>query len=268
MNRFCFVVSLFFALIFAPKLIATPIPLDLSILASASFADDSFAAVGDVNHSATMSATQGGAISQSTVNDLAVAGANPLGGVLSDINDGIAIDAQVSGGASGIAAGYYFDFDFALQNNSLTTAYLLSFVLDFDNFTSASGTDTYADAKILLFDAGDNEFFFSDLTTDTFFGDQKNGEALNTFGVTQMDSGLFSFDIILSAGALNSFSGQLLLEGGDFSQSGDFAMNSFASLTLSAARSLDTPPPQIPLPATGWLFALGLLLVGQRQLRK
>lgn len=268
MNRSYYILALVCALIFAPKLIATPIPLDLSITASASFADDSLAGLDDFYHNATMSAIQGGLVSQATVNDTLVSGANPLGGLLSDINDGVAIESQAGGGALGIVGGYFFDFNFGLQNTSLTTAYLLSFVLQFDNLTSASGDDAFADSKILLFDADLNEFFFSDLTTDTLFGDQKNGDDPATFGVTQTDSGLFNFNIILNAGALSSFTGQLRLEGGEFSQAGDFAISSFASITLAGVRSLDTPPPQIPLPATGWLFVLGLFFVGQRQLRK
>lgn len=268
MKRLLFIVSLLFAVSFVPKLIAAPIPLDLSIIASNSFANDSFAGDGDVNHSSIMSLLQGGILSQTSVNDTLVSGANPLAGQLTDINDGVAIDATLTAGASGFAEGYFFDFNFALQNNSLTTAYLLSFVLLFDNLTSAAGDDAYADAKILLFDADNDEFFFSDLTTDTLLGDQNNGVLTNTFGVTQTDNGSYAFNVLLAAGAVSNFRGELQLVGQEFSGQGNFAINSFASLSLSAARPLDTPPPQIPLPASGWLFALGLFFVAQRQLRK
>ena len=269
MKRLLFIVSLLFAVSFVPKLIAAPIPLDLSIIASNSFSTgDSFAGDGDVNHSSIMSLLQGGILSQTSVNDTLVTGANPLAGQLTDINDGVAIDATLTAGASGFAEGYFFDFNFALQNNSLTTSYSLSFLLLFNNLTSASGEDAFADSKILLFDADNSEFFFSDLTTDTLFGDQNNGALTNTFGVTQTDNGSFSFNILLGAGAVNNFKGELHLVGQEFSGQGAFGMNSFASLSLAAARPLDTPPPQIPLPASGWLFALGLFFVAQRQLRK
>ncbi|MBZ9612374.1 hypothetical protein [Rheinheimera maricola] len=261
-------IAVLFALILTTPALAALIPVDLSISASTSFADESVSGGLDVSHNATMSIVQGGITTQSTVNDTAVTGFNPLAGLLSDINDGISIGSLVSGRGLGAAPGYYFDFDFLLQNNSLTTVYFLSFVLQFDNLTSASGDDTFADSKILLFDADDTEFFFSDLTTDTLFGDEKNGAPTNTFGVTQIDAGSFAFDIVLGAGAMNSFRGELQLIGEEFNGQGSFGMDSFASLSLAAARPLDTPPPQIPLPASGWLFALGLFLVTQRQLRK
>ena len=261
-------VAVLFALVLTAPARAELIPVDLSIIASNSFGDDSVAGNGDVNHNSIMSILQGGILSQSSVNDTNVTGTNPLAGLLTDINDGIAIDAELSAGASGFAEGYFFDFNFALQNNSLTTTYLLSFVLLFDNLTSASGGDTFADSKILLFDADNSELFFSDLITDTWFGDQNNGALTNTFGVTQTDSGSFAFDILLSAGAVDNFKGELHLVGGEFSGQGAFGINSSASLSLVAARPQDTPPPQIPLPASGWLFALGLFFVVQRQLRK
>ena len=141
-------------------------------------------------------------------------------------------------------------------------------MLLFDNLTSASGGDAFADSKILLFDADNSELFFSDLITDTWFGDQNNGALTNTFGVTQTDSGSFAFDILLSAGAVDNFKGEVHLVGGEFSGQGAFGINSSASLSLVAARPQDTPPPQIPLPASGWLFGLGLFFVVQRQLRK
>ncbi|MBU2114458.1 MAG: hypothetical protein KKE94_11900 [Gammaproteobacteria bacterium] len=261
-------VAVLFALVLTAPARAELIPVDLSIIASNSFGDDSVAGNGDVNHNSIMSILQGGILSQSSVNDTNVTGTNPLAGQLTDINDGIAIDAELSAGASGFAEGYFFDFNFALQNNSLTTAYLLSFVLLFGNLTSASGGDAFADSKILLFDADNIEFFFSDLITDTWFGDQNNGAPTNTFGVTQTDSGSFAFNILLGAGAVNNFRGEVQLVGQEFSGQGAFGINSFASLSLAAARPLDTPPPQIPLPASGWLFALGLFFVVQRQLRK
>ena len=266
MKRLLFVVSLLLTASYAPKLIAAPIPIDLSINASASFAVDSNPGIGDITHNSIMSIILGGVVSQTTVNDIAVSGSNPLAGQLTDINDGIAIDTNVAGGDA-FAGGYFFDFNFALQNNSLTTAYLLSFVLSFDNLTSASGADAYAESKILLFDAGNTEFFFSDLTTDTLFGDQKNGLSAGTFGITQTDNGSFAFDILLAAGVTSNFRGELQLEG-MAGWPGGFGIDSFANVSLSAARPLDTPPPQIPLPASSWLFALGLVLIAQRQLRK
>ncbi|MCF4008887.1 hypothetical protein [Rheinheimera sp. UJ63] len=268
MNRLLFILSLFVSVCFIPKLTAAPIPLDLSVTASNSFASDSIPGFGAVNHNSTLSILLGGVLSQSTVIDTAVTGGNPLTGQLTTLDDGIAINTNLLAGADSLAEGYFFDFNFALQNNSLTNAYLLSFVLLFDNLTSASGLDAFAESKILLFDDSNNEFFFSDLATDTLFGDQKNGTFTGTSGVTQSDNGSFGFDILLGAGAASSFRGELQLVGQEFINSGSFAANSFANVSLSAVRSLNTPPQQVPLPATGWLFLLGLFFLAQRQLRK
>ena len=240
---------------------AALIPADISVVANVSFDTTSFSQSGDVVQTGSFSATQGGVTTQSSVADVLVTGANPLGGALSETNDGIAVAAEVVGGAGGIAAGFYFDFDFLLSNNSVSTAYMLSFLLSYDNQTSASGDDAYADSLINLFDASNIEFFFSDLTTDTVFGDEKNGVALGTFGVTQLDSGLFSFDITLTPGAATNFRGQLLIEGGEFAQNGNFAADASAGLILSAVRPLDTPPNTVPLPASAALLLLGLIML-------
>ena len=268
MNKLVCVLCIFIAASVVPKLNAAPIPIDVSIVASNSFDNNSYSGSGGVSHMSIMSILLGGVLTQSTVDDTMVTGTNPLVGQLTEINDGIAIDTDVIAGATGFAEGYFFDFNFALQNNSLTTDYLLSFVLLYENLTYASGEDAFADSKILLFDADNVEFFFSDLTTDTVFGDQNNGVGTNTFGFTQTDNGSFAFNVLLSAGAVSNIRGELQLVGQEFSGLGSFGSNSFANLSLSAVRPLDTPPPQIPLPASGWLFALGLFFVAPRQVRK
>jgi hypothetical protein len=240
---------------------AALIPADIAVEANVSFDTNSFSQQGNVSQSGSFALIQGGSTTQSSVADVLVTGANPLGGLLSETNDGISIVAEVLGEASSNADGFYFDFDFLLSNSSLDTAYMLSFLFSYDNQTSASGDDAFADSLINLFDASNVEFFFSDLTTDTLFGDEKNGAVPGTFGVTQLDNGMFSFDIVLAPGSGSNFRGQILLEGAELAQAGAFLINASADLILSAVRPLDTPPNTVPLPATVLLMLLGLVLI-------
>ena len=240
---------------------AAIIPADISVEANVSFDTNSISQQGNVSQSGSFALIQGGSTTQSSVTDVLVSGANPLGGMLSETNDGIGIAAEVLGEADSNAGGFYFDFDFLLSNSSLDTAYMLSFLFSYDNQTSASGDDAFANSLINLFDASNVEFFFSDLTTDTLFGDEKNGDVPGTSGVTQLDNGMFSIDFILAPTSGTNFRGQMLLEGGEFAQAGSFAMNASAELILSAVRPLDTPPNTVPLPATAVLMLLGLALI-------
>ena len=112
--------------------------------------------------------------------------------------------------------------------------------------------------------------FFSDLTSDTVFGDQKNGTALATSGATLTDSGTFLFDITLAAGASDSFSAVLKMDGGAFDNSSLFNASTFAFISVIGADNLTAvqPPLPVPEPSTLMLFLGGLAFWQVNQLKR
>ncbi|NMH59128.1 PEP-CTERM sorting domain-containing protein [Alteromonas ponticola] len=227
---------------------------------------DSSGTTGPASQMATMTAIQGGTNSDSSVNNVTVTGDNPIGGALTETGDGVGVNASASGGADSSVGDFIFDFAFDLTNSSLTTDYQIFFEVSFANFVDANGSDAYVDGEINLFDGDSNEFFASDLTSDTFFGDERNGESLTSLGAALSDSGNFLFDITLGAGMSDFFSGLLKIDGGEFFGNGSF--NAQTEAFISVLRVVDlTTPPDVPEPSILMLFTGGLLslLAGKRR---
>lgn len=255
--------------LFSPLSNASIIPAELVINGNVELAlspvDGSLPALGPATQNATMSRVIGGTLTEVQVIDIAPLGPNPLGGVLTDIGDGVGNTADVNASSFGLIEAFIFDFTFSLTNTSLTDSFLTSFIIDFSNTVQAFGFDSYVDSEIALFDSLDNEFFASDISSDTLFGDQKNGVDLPTSGAQINDVGLFSFDIALAAGQSTSFSGFMKIEGEDF---GDGSFNALSSAFISVADVQNTTPPgpgpnpqpnPIPEPTSVLLFLTGSL---------
>lgn len=251
-------VSLFTSLSYASL-----IPADLNITGHVEFDTDTSASILAGTQTGNLMSNLAGVVDSSSVNNTSVTGENPLGGMLTDIDDGVGAVAQVDGFNFGDTLGFIFDFEFALINNSLTDTFLATFMIDFSNMVDASGTDAYVDSEIALYDEIGTEFFFSDLTSDTLFGDENNGSSTGTFGSMINDSGMFSFDISLAAGESTSFGGVLKIDGADFDGNGGFTARSEAF--VSVARVTNTSPPSptpVPEPSSVLLYliaSLGLL---------
>ncbi len=271
--RFC---SILCALIFiAPTVTATLIASDLTITGNVEFDTLlSASATGNASQNADMSLVIGGATSNTSIANVTPTGANPLGGVLTDYGDGVGVSAIGSSTAGAISAipDFIFDLGFSLSNSSATDSYQVFFELAFSNFVDAEGSDAFIDAEINLFNSLLAEMFFSDLTSDTVFGDQKNGTALATSGATLTDSGTFIFDITLAAGASDSFSAVLKMDGGAFDNSSLFNARTSAFISVIGADNLTggpQPPSQVPEPSVFLLFiiAITLLQIKRRMIR-
>lgn len=271
--RFC---SILCALIFiAPTVTATLIASDLTITGNVEFDTLlSASATGNASQNADMSLVIGGATSNTSIANVTPTGANPLGGVLTDYGDGVGVSAIGSSTAGAISAipDFIFDLGFSLSNSSATDSYQVFFELAFSNFVDAEGSDAFIDAEINLFNSLLAEMFFSDLTSDTVFGDQKNGTALATSGATLTDSGTFLFDITLAAGASDSFSAVLKMDGGAFDNSSLFNARTNAFISVIGADNLTggpQPPSQVPEPSVFLLFivAITLLQIKRRMIR-
>ncbi|WP_085298799.1 PEP-CTERM sorting domain-containing protein [Cognaticolwellia mytili] len=256
-----------------PTATASLINPDISVEGNVTFdinpISGSLPATGNASQSADISKIIGSTATISTVNNVTPSGANPFGGGFTDYGDGLGIDASaLSTLGIGNVRDFIFDFDFSLSNNSATDFYKIYFELVFSNSVNANGADAFVDSEINLFDSASNEIFFSDLTSDTANGDEKNGAFLASAGASLTDSGTFLFDFTLAAGATNSFSALLKMDGGGFTSDALFSASSSAFIRVVGADNLTnspTPTP-VPEPSTLILFAavIGLLKIKRK----
>ncbi|MCW8092722.1 hypothetical protein [Alteromonas sp. ASW11-130] len=247
---------------FTANAISAPIPTDLTIDGTVAFNTSlSLPASGSATQGGDMTAYIGGVNTISVVDNVTVTGDNPLGGVFVDFDDGVEINAGGSGDANSAVGDLIFDIAFDLTNSSLTSDYQIFFEVEYFNFVNADGTDAYIDAEINLFDNGLNEFFASDLTSDTVFGDSVNGTDLPTSGDSQLDAGIFEFDITLTAGTSDFFTGLVKIDGEDFGGDGSFFGNAEVWITVVDAVELNA---DVPEPSVFTILLSGLLLLSFR----
>lgn len=269
--RFC---SILCALIFiAPTVTASLITSDLTITGNVEFDTGmSTSVTGNATQNADMLLVIGGATSGTSIANMTPTGVNPLGGTLTDYGDGVGVSATASSeaGVTSEVPDFIFDFGFSLSNSSATDSYQVFFELAFSSFVDAEGLDAFIDAEINLFDSALVESFFSDLTSDSAFGDKKNGTSLATSGATLSDSGTFLFDITLSAGASDSFTALLKMDGGAYENSSLFNASTFAFISVIGADNLTAvqPPLPVPEPSTLMLFLGGLAFWQVNQLKR
>ncbi|NCP64381.1 MAG: hypothetical protein GW763_09330 [Paraglaciecola sp.] len=246
---------------------AAVIPAEIDITGNVSFSvADSVPFSGTGSQSATMSQILAGAATATTIADVTPTGDNPLGVVspdrFTDTGDGLGLVANVNGEAGDIAELFVFDFSFDLANTSATDEFKVYFELSFSNYAKADGSDTYAWSELNLYDSLLSELFFSDLISDTLFGDNANGVDLGSFGVELTDSGTFLFDFTLAAGASTSFSAVMKIEGGDFSRLGTFNADAMLNINILDVEKLtSTPPPptnDVPAPSAAYLLLIAL----------
>lgn len=252
---------------------AVPITSDLTITGTITFDSDplsgSSSAVGNASQTATMKSLLGGTLSTSSVDNLTVTGTNPHGGQLTDINDGIGLNASVSSDGIGEVPIFVFDYDFGMSNASLTEDYTISFAINYDTSvdSSANTEDAFIDNRVNLYNPA--EFFFSDLTSDTLFGNEKNGVITGNFGGVEADSGLFSFDIVLLAGQTVNFTGEVKIVGEVSGQDMMSGFNdSFIYLSgVTGSSPPPSPPTDVPTPSTPVLLLMGMVFLMTRRIR-
>jgi hypothetical protein len=273
-NKFTKKISIaIFALLMASTASAVSITSDLNITGTITFDDDpsngSLSAVSNATQTATMESILGGSLSTSTVNNVAVTGNNPHGGRLTDINDGIGLNASVSSNGIGFAEAFVFDYNFTLSNSSATEDYTISFAIDYNSSVN-SADGAFIDNRLILENPA--EFFISDLTTDTDpnNGNEKNGVDTGRDGGVESDSGLFTFDIVVLAGQMAMFTGEIKIDGEVFDPQGLMsALNdSFIYVSAVTGSSPPTQPPiDVPAPSTPLLLLTGLICLIARRIR-
>lgn len=254
--------------------LAIPINSNVVVNATVNLNGSSVPATGGANQSGTYKLKNAGIDSTATVDSgLVITGSLPLGANLTDLGDGVGLNASMNGtfnGGDATTDGFFSDYTFDLTNNSATETFKITLGVSFDNMTSAGGPATppfgafnHNLISLKNVTAGGTEFFFTDLTTDTVFGDANSGGPTGTFGVTQSETGNPFFDFILAPGAHIALSGREDLRGGAFETGAHYAGHVNAFISVDAIADITPPPNGVPEPgalmlASAALFALGL----------
>ena len=239
---------------------AVPIDSSLTITGSVQFDTvNSSAASGGATQGGSFSGTFSGATTSSTINNTTVTGANPLAGSMTEIGDSLGSVLNIAGESGGTNAGMFTDFFVDISNTSATDQFMVTFAVDFSNIIDANGGDAYADSQLSIIDTTNSlEVFFTDLTSDTFFGDMVNGVNPGTFGDALADSGIAMFDITINPLATINLSGLNSIEGGAYSADGDYSGMLQTVLSIAGVTNISTPTP-VPEPSSLLLLGLGLL---------
>lgn len=237
---------------------AAPIPLSLQISGSVSVDTVNSMATsgGSVMQAGTLSTISGAgaAVTSGFNDDPATIGTNPLNATLTDIGDGIGVDASMSGQFNGLqlAGPMFFDYVLSLLNTSLTDTFIVTFRADVANSVSATGPDAYATSSISVLDDALAEVYFSDFRIDTF-----NTGPANNFMEASVDN---TFAITLTPGASAGFTALQTLEGGVF-EDGVFGAGLRAFLSIESVARQGGGPNPVPLPGSLPLLGLGLGLL-------
>lgn len=240
----------------APVAQAMPFAPDVSITGSLSFFEDSFA-FGDASQNGTLTVTAGGSNTSTTYSNTTVtAGTNPLEAALTEIGDGFSF----IGGASATTIEDEFlggiDLLLALANLSATDTYRIALGIDFLHTVDADGDDAFVESVFDLFGSGTS--LFTEIISDTFFGDENSSGDLASSGAEVSESG-FADPLILelAPGASIDLMGFFTLDGGLFSE-GNLTGSFDFDFSVQAV-SLVSAPTDVPLPGTALLLGAGLL---------
>jgi hypothetical protein len=248
------------SLSFVGSIHATVIPTDISITAETTF-DDAFS---DGVSSGDFSLIAAGTSTASTYSGSGFVGDNPLGGSITDINDGIGFTGNATATDNFFFVG--FDSYIDVANNSLSDIYDIVFKLVFSNTVNASGQDAYADSEFTL-SANGSEIFFTDLLSDSLNGNEIGGVANGNFGSESAADTLF-FNFALNPTDLLTLDLRWTLEGVDsFGDSSAFDFSQFLSIESVTLRGGQVPP-SVPAPGTLSLFVIALVGLVARNVRK
>lgn len=259
-------------LFIASNAAASAFDSNISISATAEMDPSSVPADPGITSSGTFSSVIAGVSDSATVDGaLTVSGTLPQGGVLTDILDGVGMGFLGSGGFVGTdvhATELYGNYNVDMANNSLVDTFKITLGWEFFNQVDADGTDAFVFGQLSLFDSA--EFFFSDLRSDSFLGDEAfgsddtpdtnwetNAGSLGTKGSSLVDQGLLLFDFILAPGDMINLTGFHDMRAGaiDGSFTADISSRFYVSEVLNLT---NTPEPTVPEPASLWLIAAGL----------
>jgi hypothetical protein len=180
---------------------------------------------------------------------------------LTQLNDGFGFDGVVATTQVNEEFDIAIDSAIKIKNTSLTDSYDVMFNLNYSNSVNADGSDSFIDSELTL-DIDGVEAYFSDLVSDTQFGDSDQGSDLGTFGADLSDVLSTSFVVSVAADSCVSLMMEWLFFGGQFDSGiaeGDFSVD----LQLASVSSTNTVP--VSEPSVFALLSSGLLLFAWRR---
>ena len=245
---------------------AAPLPSDLAVTGEISFdTTNSFASDADSNGS--FSTTVGGADGTTSYTDGSPDAPNPRSATFTHLGDGFALDGvgNAAGADSAMLAG--MDFLLTLLNTSPVATYTVHLEMVFDHRVDSDGSDAYADSEFTIGEGG-TEVAFTDITSDTFFGDVSGGADLGTFGEEVTDVGMRVLTAILTPGASVEYDGAWTGEAESFEPDSSSLLDFSGSFRITSVESDQPPPGVIPLPASLPLALGGLALLAGIALRR
>lgn len=223
----------------------------ISLIADPAHPAASAPAAGNATQGATVSLTASGVNSSATVGaGLAVGGQLPLSGSLTRLGDGVGITSTMSGLDDGQPAstdGLFGDYALSLKNNSASHAYKVSLKIDYANSVQATGPAAEADGAfnigLITLTRGDTTLFFTNLTSDTAFGDKRDVSFTGTHGQNLDDAGTRSVELRLQPGETIELRGQHDLRGGASRMGTSYRGGLKAFISLAEVADLAAAPP-------------------------
>jgi hypothetical protein len=203
------------------------------------------------------------------------AGALPVGGRLTDINDGVGMNftSNAAFNGSSPSRSQELDGNYALQitNTSALDTFKLTLGMRFDNQQNASGPATnfgaftHGVATLFAFDPANNpgvDLAFSDLTSDTLLGNNNNGSTPGSSGGPVNEARTAFLEFIMSPNSTLNLGGRNDLFGSAGQSGAAYTglLNSFVFVSNVANQT--NPPSNVPVPASLWLFVSGLMAFG------
>ena len=237
---------------------AIPIDSDLTIAGSVEFSTSDSATVN--NATGTIYTPS----SSSSISGASISGTNPQELTLTETGQGLGHTLSMSGDGrvtNSINDDLFIDYLFSISNNSADT-FELTFAIDFANTVDSNGADAFSDSEFVIQDESLNELFFTDLISDTAFGDSIDGNETGSFGNLQSASGTDYFTLTLAGNSALSFSGMLSASGAVF-DSGDYALSMDSFVYLSDVKNTTSPVP-VSEPGSFVLMLVGLGLLCRR----
>lgn len=186
-----------------------------------------------------------------SVDGISVQGGNtPLTGLLSHVNDTLSFTGNIAGTAntSDLSEALLFsDFLIDIQNVSATTAYQLTFRIDYQLTAETNGFDATSLASVNIFDTQSPK--------DLIFDDEASSDTL--FSPGQFSTGLVTnfFDVLVDPLSSIALAGAFGIDGIAFDIDDNFNVFNSTQIALTDVVALSA---NVPEPSALMLFLIGL----------